>query len=246
MSRGYNLTRSIVEDLGVAIVSGEFTSDDPFPIEAELCEQYNASRTVLREAVKRLTAKGLLSARPRQGTRVEPESNWALMDPDVLRWLLERKFSLQLLVEFTEIRMAVEPAAAKLAAERINPESKLALETALERMEAAESGKDDPLASDIAFHIAILHASENRFYSEFEDLIESALRFSIRFTNQFKGVKTASVDDHRKIYRAIVQGKGAAAQRAVETLIGDALALMNKAIAKEAKKPVRKKRSKRK
>ncbi len=246
MSRGYNLTRSIVEDLGIAIVSGEFTSEDPFPIEAELCEQYNASRTVLREAVKMLTAKGLLSARPRQGTRVEPESNWALMDPDVLRWLLERKFSLQLLVEFTEIRLAVEPAAAKLAAERINTDSKQSLEAALDRMEAAEAGKDDPLASDIAFHIAILHASENRFYSEFEDLIETALRFSIRFTNQFKGVKTASTDDHRKIYRAIIQGKPAAAQRAVETLIGDALELMNKAIAKEAKKPIRKKRARRK
>src|SRR5882724_8440084 len=114
--RGQNLTYSIVHDLGVAIVTGVYSKQNPFPVEAELCRQYGASRSVLREAVKMLTAKGLLGARPRQGTWVQPESNWNLLDPDVLRWLLERKFSYSLLVEFAQIRLAVEPKAAALAA----------------------------------------------------------------------------------------------------------------------------------
>jgi DNA-binding FadR family transcriptional regulator len=111
-ARGQNLTSSIVQDLGVAIVIGTYSERNPFPIEAELCRQFGASRSVLREAVKMLTAKGLLGARPRQGTWVQPEENWNLLDPDILGWLLERKFSPALLIEFTEIRLAMEPGAA--------------------------------------------------------------------------------------------------------------------------------------
>jgi DNA-binding FadR family transcriptional regulator len=113
---GQNLTYRIVQALGVAIVSGTYTVKNPFPIEAELCRQYGASRSVLREAVKMLTAKGLLSARPRQGTWVQPEEHWNLLDPDVLRWLMERKPSYALLREFALVRLAVEPKAAALAA----------------------------------------------------------------------------------------------------------------------------------
>ncbi|RME63985.1 MAG: FadR family transcriptional regulator, partial [Alphaproteobacteria bacterium] len=83
--QGRNLTYVIAQELGRAIVTGTYGTENPFPIEAKLCEQYGASRSVLREAVKMLTAKGLLSARPRQGTWIEPESNWNLLDPDVLR-----------------------------------------------------------------------------------------------------------------------------------------------------------------
>src|SRR5688572_17468668 len=99
-----NLTYTIVEQLGQSIVTGTYSPKKSFPIEAQLCKQFSASRSVLREAVKMLTAKGLLAARPRQGTWVEPENEWNLLDPDVLRWLLERKFSLGLLAEITEMR----------------------------------------------------------------------------------------------------------------------------------------------
>ena len=93
---GLSLTYGLVESLGQAIVTGEYAQVG-FPTEAELSKQFGASRTVTREAVKMLTAKGLLSARPRHGTVVEPETEWNLLDPDVLRWMLERKFSLRLL-----------------------------------------------------------------------------------------------------------------------------------------------------
>ena len=85
-----NLTRRVVEALGQAIVTGTWDAAGAFPIEAELCARFGVSRSVVREAVKMLTAKGLLSARPRRGTVVEPEPHWNLLDPDVLRWLLER------------------------------------------------------------------------------------------------------------------------------------------------------------
>jgi DNA-binding FadR family transcriptional regulator len=226
---GQNLTYRIVQDLGVAIVSVKYSIKNPFPVEAELCEQYGASRSVLREAVKMLTAKGLLSARPRQGTWVQPEENWNLLDPDVLRWLMERKFSFSLLREFTQVRLAVEPKAAALAAVVAGPVEKAAIKSAIERMTAAERGEDDSLASDIAFHVAILSASGNRFYTQLRKLTETALRFSIRMTNRYKGVHRASVRDHKKISDAILAGDGAAAEAATHELIQEALDLINKA-----------------
>src|SRR5215510_9827277 len=112
---GGGVTQAIIQDLGVGIVTGRF-GHTPFPTESALCQSYGAARTVLREAVKVLAAKGLITSRPRQGIRIAPEDNWNLLDPDVLNWMLERKFSLPLLIEFTQIRLSVEPGAAALAA----------------------------------------------------------------------------------------------------------------------------------
>src|SRR5580698_6995074 len=129
--RGQSLTHQITHKLGIAILTGVYSADNPIPFEADLCREYNASRPVLREAVKMLTAKGLLGARPRRGTWVQPEDRWNLLDPDVLGWLLERKFSMALLIEFTEIRLAVEPGAAALAAGQAGPDEKAAIRTAI-------------------------------------------------------------------------------------------------------------------
>lgn len=224
---GQNLTYGIVEELGQAVVTQTYGDATPFPIEAELCKQFGASRTVLREAVKMLTAKGLLSARPRQGTWVEPESRWNLLDPDVLRWLLERKFSLELLAEFTEIRYAIEPMAASLAARNATPDGLARIRRAVERMQAAAEGEDDPLESDIAFHVAVLHATSNRFYAQFEDVINAALRISIRLTNSVKGVPQADVDVHRKVYQAIEAGDANKARSVMDGLISEVLDLIN-------------------
>jgi len=224
--RGGNLTHRIVQDLGVAIVTGGYAGAKGFPVESELCKHYSASRSVLREAVKMLTAKGLLAARPRQGTWIEPEERWNLLDPDVLRWILERKFSLDLLIEFTQIRLAVEPAAAALAAQVASPEDKARILRAIARMIAASRGDDDPLESDIAFHVAVLTASGNRFYGQLRELIETALRFSIRRTNDYKGVALANVMDHKHIADLIVAGEAEQAATAMRGLIQEALDLM--------------------
>jgi DNA-binding FadR family transcriptional regulator len=226
--RSQNLTHSIVQDLGIAVVSGKYSKQNPFPVEADLCRQYGASRSVLREAVKMLTAKGLLRARPRQGTWVQAEENWNLLDPDVLRWLLERKPWLELLIQFTQVRLAVEPGAAALAAQVAGPAQKAAVQQALERMIAAERGDDDPLESDIAFHVAVLAASGNMFFVQLRELIRTALRFSIRITNRRKGVRLASVADHGKIAAAIQAGKPQAAANAMRVLIQEVLDLIGK------------------
>ncbi|PNS08539.1 FadR/GntR family transcriptional regulator [Solilutibacter silvestris] len=221
-----NLTRRLVETLGIAIVTGVYGPERPFPTEAQLCIELEASRSVLREAVKMLTAKGLLSARPRRGTVVEPEGQWNLLDPDVLRWMLERKFSLEVLAEFTQMRLAIEPRAAMLAAHRADPEALQAIERSLVRMRAAERGEDDALESDIAFHVAVLLASGNRLYAQLRDLVATALRFSIPLTNRAKGVALANVADHRRVYAAIVAGDGERAQKGMHALLLEVMELI--------------------
>lgn len=224
---GRNLTHGMLDSLGRSIVTGEF-EDKGFPTEADLAKRFAVSRSVTREAVKMLTAKGLLSARPRQGTIVQSEGSWNLFDPDVLRWLLERKFSLSLLRQFSELRVSIEPAAAELAARTASPEAIARIEAGYQRMVAAEAGNDDALDADIAFHVAVLEASGNPFYAQFRDVVETALRTSIRFTNRFKG-HTASLSAHKAVKSSIEARDSAGAQAAMNLIIREVMLLIAEA-----------------
>lgn len=232
---GRNLTFGLVDLLGKKIVTGTYDKE-AFPIEAMLTEQYGVSRSVTREAVKMLTAKGLLSARPRQGTVVQPPTEWNLFDTDVLRWSLEREFSFDLLRHFNELRVAIEPEAAALSARYADEDDLSSLTSALERMRAADKGKDNVLDADIAFHVAILRASQNPFYIQLRDVVETALRTSIRMTNKIKG-RSASIPDHQKVRDAIAAGDPDGAREAMRSLIGEVLVLIGEVEQKEAASP---------
>lgn len=221
------LTRELVEELGGKIVRGDCAPGGSLPIEAELATQYDTSRTVVREAIKMLTAKGLVGSRPRRGTYVEPEAKWNILDPDVLRWILQRRFSFELMRDFLVARQGIEPRAAAIAAERQDRAAIAEIGRRLHDMREAAAGRMDSLESDIAFHIAILHASGNRFFVQFSHVIETALRFSIRLTNSEKGVRMASVADHERIYRAIERGEACAAQDAASDLLTEAIRLLD-------------------
>jgi len=176
--QGISLTYGLLETLGQSIVIGEFEATG-FPTEAELCIRYGASRTVAREAVKMLSAKGLLSSRPRQGTRVEAVSNWNLLDPDVTRWMMERPYSNKIYRELTEVRLAIEPIAAHLAAKRASKVDVKAMRTAFNAMRDEAQHHDLALIADIDFHVAILKASGNPFIIQLKELIHTALTISI-------------------------------------------------------------------
>jgi DNA-binding FadR family transcriptional regulator len=224
---GRNLTYGMLDSLGRAIVTGHF-EERSFPTEGELSKQHGVSRSVTREAVKMLTAKGLLSARPRQGTVVQAKTSWNLFDTDVLRWLLERKFSIDLLQHFNELRIAIEPEAAALAAKFADDADLASIRSGLNRMASAERDRDDPLEADIDFHVAILRASRNPFYAQFRDVVTTALRTSIRFTNRLTG-HAASVEDHAAVLDAIVARDPDQARIAMRKIIDDVLVLIAKA-----------------
>lgn len=241
---GRNLTYGLLDSLGRAIVTGQYEKAI-FPTEAELAKRYSVSRSVTREAVKMLTAKGLLTARPRQGTSVQPTSSWNLFDTDVLRWILERQLSVDLLRQFNELRVSVEPEAASLAARVAVEEDIQRIDEGLLRMQEAERGLDDPLEADIAFHVAVLRASKNPFYIQLRDVVSTALRTSIRFTNRIKG-RTADVAEHAKVRHAIAAGDADAARQAMRTIIGDVLELIHHQDPDVAPKPTINRRPQRK
>ena len=225
-----NLTTQIADSLGRAIVGGEFDSR-PFPIEAEIGEMFAASRSVTREAVKMLTAKGLISSRPRLGTSVNPQENWNFLDPDVLRWMLDRDFSIALLAEFTAFRRSFEPRAALLACRNFTPGAHTPIFNALEQMARAGPMIDDTIEPDIAFHIAILDASANRFMRQCRDLTATALRFSIRITDNPKAVQGADVAAHGYIAEAIAARDEEAALHFSTILLEEAEARLASAMA---------------
>jgi DNA-binding FadR family transcriptional regulator len=153
-----------------------------------------------------------------------------MFDTDVLRWLLERKFSIELLRHFSELRIAIEPEAAALAALHGTPAEHARISAGLERMAAADRGLDDVLESDIAFHVALLEAANNPFYAQFRDVVATALRTSIRFTNRIKG-RTASIVDHEAVHDAVIARDPERARAAMRRIIGDVIDLIDTAEA---------------
>src|SRR3546814_11888468 len=107
----------------------------------------------------------------------------------------------------------MEPEAAALAARVATVDDIERVNAGLKRMEKAERGEDDALDSDIAFHVAVLRASRNPFYAQFRDVVSTALRTSIRFTNRVKG-RTATVADHAAVRHATPGGNPHKARKA--------------------------------
>ncbi len=224
--RSTNFADHVAGELGRAIVSGDYASGDIFQIDS-VAKSFDASRTVMREAVKALTAKGLVTSRASVGTIVSPEASWNLSDPDVLSWFLHAKGTrIDLIREFNDFRIAIEPTAAALAARRGDGQAIAKIDAALDRMRAAERGADDSLDADVAFHVAILHASGNRFFINMRHTIDAALHISIRVTNRQKAVAVASADDHAKVADAIRARDSEGARAAMLTLLVEARRLL--------------------
>jgi len=221
-----NLTFQLTHELGSEIVKGTYPSGAIMPSEAVISERYDVSRSSTREAVKMLSAKGLISSRPRQGIRVEDETKWNLFDPDVLNWILQSKPSLQLLREFTQVRYAIEPVAAKLAAENADETNIQELESALHRIAEAQMGLDDQLDAHISFLNAILNASGNRFFIQLTQFVSAALRVSIRYVNTAMNVDNTDITFHEKVFNAIKSGNGDDAFALTEHILSDALSVI--------------------
>jgi DNA-binding transcriptional MocR family regulator len=102
--RALRLHGTIARKLGIAIVSGQYQPGDLLDSEIAASVQFAVSRTAYREAVRILAAKGLVDARPKVGTRINPQSKWNLLDPDVLEWTFESEPDMALLNSLFELR----------------------------------------------------------------------------------------------------------------------------------------------
>jgi len=225
-----NLTQQVVHELGKKIMQGSYQVGDSLPSEADLCTQFNISRTATREAVKMLTAKGLISSRPRQGIKVVDSKHWNLFDVDVLNWILLGKPDLYLLRHFLQLRLAIEPEAAFLAAQYASEDDLKSIESALVRMKDATSGMDDTHEADIDFHQSVLTASNNPFFIQLTNFITTALKVNIRFTNRMIPVTVDEYQAHVNIFEFIKNKQPQAAFDATMLTQKATLALANEQI----------------
>src|SRR6218665_2574795 len=158
---GRRLRGAIAHKLGSAIVSGQYAPGDRLEAEITFSEALDVSRGAYREAVQVLAAKGLVESRTKAGTRVLPRSRWNLLDPDVLAWAFTGEPDVDFIRDLFELRAIVEPAAAKLAAERRDREDIRAMKTALAAMRQHSLATEAGRAADRDFHRAILQATRN-------------------------------------------------------------------------------------
>lgn len=214
------LHRQVLNRMGEQICSGQFAPGDILPAEDVLAEQLQVSRITIRETVKSLSAKGMLQVRRRYGTIVLPRSQWQLFDPDVITWRARAgAVDEGLIQDLMELRLIIEPNAARLAAKRATNEDRLAIRRAYQAMARAVAGHGEYVPADLAFHGAILIACHNQFVQQMQNALSAILRTSFELSSEIAGGPARSLPMHEALCIAIEQGDPAAAEEAVLTLI---------------------------
>ncbi|GHH73013.1 GntR family transcriptional regulator [Streptomyces sulfonofaciens] len=214
-----------VETLARRVLSGEFPEGATLDLVA-LQSELDVSLTALRESLKVLAAKGMVDARQKRGTFVRARSDWNLLDADVLRWRFAEGAASEpdsvLLHNLDEVRGIVEPAAARLAAERRTGADLAALEAALEAMGEEGGTPHHAVESDLAFHRALLTATHNELLERMEMVIESGLAHRDRLVHS-TGHADDPVPSHRAVLDAVRAADAAGAERAMRALLVQAL-----------------------
>jgi DNA-binding FadR family transcriptional regulator len=210
----------VVDGIGKTIVAGAQVSGSTLPGDEELARRFDVSRTVLREAMKTLAAKGMIVAKARIGTRVTPRSRWNYFDSDVLRWHLENGADRDFLRHLSEMRLSFEPYAARLACTRAGLPDIARMHAQAAAMAAAEAMEAFALA-DLDFHMALLEASKNPFMYSVGSLIEAALVTSFRLSSPYgeQARQANAAVKHRRIVEAIEKKLPDEAAEAVVSVI---------------------------
>lgn len=219
---GRSRTARVAAEVGRAIVSGAYPERSVLPGDAELMQRFGVSRTVLREALRTLAGKRLIQARARVGTSVLPRSEWNLFDRDVLAWQSRQGFDVEFITHLSEMRLALEPEAAALAAMRRTRDELDAILHRLDRMAAPEIGREVYARADLDFHLAIVVAAHNPFLRSAAALVEVALIGLLEVSSPAEDAArlASSVDDHRRIAEAIAARDPHAAREAMKVVIG--------------------------
>jgi GntR family galactonate operon transcriptional repressor len=211
----------VLTTLGREIAQGIIPAGAVLPPEHELEIRLGVGRGVVREAIKTLSGKGLVSVRPRHGTRVLQRSYWSLLDRDVLNWLVgQEKPDRELLLAIQEVRSIIEPAAAALAATRATKKDRLRINAALGAMETSDN-QATATAADKAFHLAILDATHNPVLQGFRGAIDTILgAVFLVAVDSVDGWFDENLANHAATARAIEEGDAKKARTAMEQVIG--------------------------
>ncbi|QIX95769.1 FadR/GntR family transcriptional regulator [Cedecea sp. FDAARGOS_727] len=213
-----NLSYMLAENLAQRILKGEYAVGSILPGEIELGELFGVSRTAVREAVKTLTAKGMLLSRPRIGTRVMPRSHWNFLDKELISWWMTKDNFSYVVEDFLIMRNSLEPQACALAAINSNEEQRTELMRLMEQMIELQHTFDRQrwVEVDMAYHELIYEMSGNPFMTSFANLFRSI------YYNYFTAItdnEVIKLDSHQAIVDAIVHGEAQAALNACQALL---------------------------
>jgi GntR family transcriptional regulator, galactonate operon transcriptional repressor len=209
----------VVHGLGARIVRGGLAPGDAVPTEDELVNQLRVGRSALREGVKVLAGKGLLESRTSAGTRVRPRESWNLLDPDVLTWRFASSPGADDILALAGLRVALEPGAARLAAETATTEQRSRIAMAMAKLWAAV---DDPNAfteADLNFHRAVFSAANNDLLLYIHDVIGVALGAIRPLHSRTVGRHRETLPHHERVAVAIRRGHYRKAEDAMREIV---------------------------
>ena len=208
----------VLDELGTAVTGGTLEPGHTVSIDG-LVGRTQASRSIVREAVRVLVGLGLLAARRRVGVTVQPETEWDVLDPRVIGWRLAGPDRAAALADLRALRRAVEPAAAAAAAERVSAratDGREALLAAAERLTTATGPGDAAtfLQADRDLHRAVLDLSGNTLFVRLGRVLGRALdeRAGI-------GPDAHDVRLHVDLVRAVVAGDARGAAAAMQEIV---------------------------
>ena len=216
-------------------MSGRFKVGAVLEGEVEASNGRRISRSAYREAVRILGAKGLVESRPRIGTRVSPQQNWHLLDPDVISWIFSREPTEYLVRSLFELRKLIEPEVARLAALRRSPKQLVELKEALDEMERSTLRTSTGRRADQTFHAVLLSASGNAFLATMSSSIAAAVAWTTIFKQRTRRLRRDPIPDHRLVYEAIAMSDPALAYTAMTGLLELALSDTTKSPARRVR-----------
>ena len=232
-----NVHGNTLDLLGEAIVAGRYPVGGSIPPEPTLCEELGISRTVVREAVKSLVAKGLLTTGPKVGTRVMPSEQWNWFDPDVVAWQSKCGLTREFLRDLQELRRVVEPAAVRMAAERATAQDIAEIEAAYSGMKDAIEHGGDYVKYDLLFHQGLLRACHNRMVVQMSKALGALLRTSFEISTSRPDGPASSLPLHRAVLDAVIARLPQKAERASWILIDGAGEDIDQVLASRRKLP---------
>ncbi|GAA2839517.1 FCD domain-containing protein [Kitasatospora sp. CM 4170] len=218
----------LLAELGPAIASGEIPEGAVLRGE-ELEERFGVSRTVVREAVRILEGMRMVAPRRRVGITVQPKSDWDVFDPLVIRWRLAGADRPAQLRSLGSLRVAVEPAAAALAARHASDDERRELSAlAVElTMTARAADLETFLRHDIAFHATVLKASGNEMFAHLGDTVGAVLTGRTEYHLMPHQPEPYAIRLHREVAEAICAGDAEHAEQAMRTIVVGALEELN-------------------
>lgn len=175
-----NFHSFVISEIGTGIGSGSFAIGSILPGDAELMDRYGVSRTVLREALKTLEAKGLVEARAKVGTRVLPRHRWNLFDRHVLYWIFHAPDDPGFLADLTVLRQDMERRGAALAARGRQADQVRMMRYWINQLQLSADSPENGGLATFEIHRQVAEASQNVFLRTATGLSEFAIALAIR------------------------------------------------------------------